>query len=161
MRCELKCPRGRLVWVGRCGGTVRLIRVVSPVQYTVDALENEVHVLACEYIVFRQIIGQSAGLRVIVAVACYLGTIKALLAQLRLNVEGADTVDFVTEEIHAVGLRTGIRINVEDAASYGVLSGLIYEVHATETHGGDAFRQLCLTCLLMCMQLQAPAGETL
>ena len=57
------------------------------------------------------------------------------------GVEGADVFDFVAEEIEAVGLGGGDRVNVDDAAADRVVSGGFADGFAVVVEGVEGFEE--------------------
>ncbi len=68
--------------------------------------------------------------------------LQALLAELRLDVKGANAVDVVAPEVDAVGQLVAIREHVEDRAAHAVLAGLIHIVGCLEAQFAQACRGL-------------------
>ena len=57
---------------------------------------------------------------------------ELIIGQLRLYIERSDTFDVISEKIDTVGLVERKRINIENTASYSILSRFIYVIDSLE-----------------------------
>ena len=72
------------------------------------------------------------------AIVQYVDAVELLLRELGLDIEGADAVDLVTEEVDAVRQFVTEREHIQDGAAQGKLPRLIHIIHLAETEVAQA-----------------------
>ena len=87
---------------------------------------------------------RDAACLVLAETGCNGDLCQALFRELRVDLEGAERVDLVAEEVDTIGVLGRIAEDVEDGAAHGKLPGLIDIIDALETsvdkHIGHKFR---------------------
>ena len=117
------------------------------VAHAIDGFQHKIEILSGEEGVREEIIHEG---RLFGAAFAYFGSHHLsrhhlLLTELRLDIEGADAIDLIAEKIEAKRQFIRKRIDIHNAASDGILTRLIYEIHTLETE----FDELLAECPLV------------
>ena len=113
--------------------------------HAIDGFQHKIEILSRKEGALSEIIHEG---RLFGAAFAYFGSHHFsrhhfLLAELRLDIEGADAIDLIAEEIEAKRQFIRKRVDIYNAASNGVLPGLIHKIHPLETEFDELLAERC------------------
>ena len=118
-----------------------------------DAFADPLDVLTGDDGIGRQELDERDAAHLVLAEAGGDGDLgKGFLGELRIDLEGAQRLDLVAEEVDAVGVFGGIAEDVEDGAAHGILTGFIDVIDALEASVKEHFGHELLIDLLLLVQ---------